>query len=131
MILASDQWPGSELVVKISWPDSGRAQETGFLQNVNEEAEKSRGNWATDRLPRAFCDMDIVFDENSAIESVGRLFENAKFSNGSYAYEWRALRVIVREWLLALTSLPNAMVPRYRVWCVPLSPVDYHLPTPL
>ena len=104
---ASDLWPETELVVKISWPSSDRVRETDFLEKASEEAEKSPGKWARNHLPRVFHARDVVFDENSAIESVARLFKNAKFVNGCYTYERRTLRVIVQERLYPLKSLSN------------------------
>ena len=104
---ASDLWPETELVVKISWPSSSRVRETDFLKKASDEAEKSPGKWAKNHLPRVFYANDVVFDESSAIESVAHLFKNAKFVNGSYAYEQRTLRVIVQERLYPFKSLSN------------------------
>ena len=103
----SEQWPESELVVKISWPNSVRSRETDFLKKANEEAEKTDGKWATKHLPRIFHATDVIFDENSVFESVARLFKDAKFTNGKYVYERRTLRVIVQERLYPLKSLTN------------------------
>jgi len=103
----SDQWPNTELVVKISWPESCRDSETDFLKKANEEAEKTDGKWATKHLPQVLFDGDVIFDECSTLDSVARLFENAKFVNGSRAYKRRTLRVIVQERLYPLKSLGN------------------------
>ena len=103
----SDEWPGRELVVKISWPSSGRVRETDFLEKASEEAEKSPEKWATNHLPRVFYSRDVTFDEGSAIGLVARLFKDAKFAKGSYVYERRTLRIIVQERLYALKSLSS------------------------
>ena len=103
----SDRWPGSELVVKISWPSSGRTREMDFLKKANEEAEKTTGKWATKHLPRVFYATDVVFDHNSALESVARLFKDAKIENGEFVYEQRTLRVIVQERLYPLKLLSS------------------------
>ena len=103
-----DRWPGTELVVKISWPSSSRVRETDFLKKASEEAEKSPGKWARKHLPRVFYSMDVAFDKNSTIEAVGCLFEDAKYVDGSYEYEQRTLRIIVQERLYGLKSLSNA-----------------------
>ena len=109
---ASDQWSGTDLVVKISWPSSGRARETDFLKKASEEAEKLPGQWARNHLPRFFYSRDVTFDgssdESSTVGSVARLFKNAKFVRGSYIYERRTLRIIVQERLYALKSLSSA-----------------------
>ena len=73
----SDQRPGTELVVKISWPSSGR--QTDFLKKASEEAERSPGKWARNHLPQVFYSRDVAFDESSTILSVTRLFKNAEF----------------------------------------------------
>ena len=104
----SDQQEETELVVKISWPGSGRVKETKFLETANGEAEKSAGKWAIKHLPRVLYARDVVFDENSTQESVARLFEGAKFVNGKYVYERRTLRIIVQERLYPLKSLTKA-----------------------
>ena len=103
----SDRWKETDLVVKISWPGSNRVRETEFLKRAGDEAKKSAGKWATKHLPRVFYAMDIGFGKNSALESVARLFENAKFVNGNYVYERRTLRIIVQERLYPLKSLTN------------------------
>ena len=74
---------------------------------MTDEAEKTAGQWAAKHLPRVFYAKDITFDKSSALESVGRLFEDAKVINKSYMYERRTLRVIIQERLYALESLTN------------------------
>ena len=103
----SDRWPESELVVKISWPDSGRAQETDFLEKANGEAEKSDGQWVVKHLPRVFYAKDVDFGQNSSLWSVGRLFEDANFTNGKHVYKRRTLRIIIQERLYPLKLLTN------------------------
>ena len=103
----SDRWAGTELVVKTSWPGSGRGREMDFVKKATDEAEKTAGQWAAKHLPRVFYAKDITFDKSSALESVGRLFEDAKVINKSYMYERRTLRVIIQERLYALESLTN------------------------
>ena len=103
----SDRWKDTKLVVKISWPDSDRISETDFLKKANEAAEKTDGKWATKHLPRVLYDEDVAFDPDLTLESVARLFENAKVVNGAFKYERRTLRVIVQERLYSLKSLAN------------------------
>ena len=71
----SDRWPETELVVRVSWPGAGRTPETEFLKKANDEAEKTTEKWATKHLPTRFYAKDDVFDEDSTIKSVARLFE--------------------------------------------------------
>ena len=103
----SDKWPKNELVIKISWPSSGRTREMDFLKKANEEAEKTAGKWAIKHLPQVFYATDVIFDENSTPKSVARLFKDAKVENGEFVYEQRTLRVIIQERLYPLKSLSN------------------------
>ena len=103
----SEQWPDTELAVKISWPGSGRSPETDFLREANKMAEGSDGKWATKHLPRVFYSVDIVFDEDSALNSVAGLFKDASYVDEKYVYERRTLRIIIQERLYPLKSLTN------------------------
>ena len=71
----SDQGPGTDIVVKISWPSSGRVRETDILKKASEEAGNFPWKWARNHLPRVFYSRDVTFGENSTIESVARLFK--------------------------------------------------------
>ncbi|KAF9643991.1 hypothetical protein BDM02DRAFT_3122635 [Thelephora ganbajun] len=104
----SDRWPKAKLVIKISWPGSGRVPETDFLKKAYAEAEKTDGQWATKHLPRVFYAKDVVFEKDSTLESVASLFTDAKFAKGGYVYERRTLRIIIQEQLVPIKSLSNA-----------------------
>ena len=104
----SDQWFGEELVVKISWPGSGRFPESQFLAKASEEARKAEGKWPEKHLPKVYATRDIPFDEDSTLESVARLFQGAMFKGGEFTYERRTLRIIVQEELQPLKALDNA-----------------------
>ena len=104
----SDKWENIKLVVKVSWPSSGRVSETEFLRKAIDEAEKTDGKWATKHLPNVLYSKDIVLDQDSTLDSVARLFENAEFATRDYKYERRILRVIVQERLTPLKKLKNA-----------------------
>ena len=83
----SGKWEKIKLVVKVSWPSSGRVSETEFLRKAIDEAEKTDGKWATKHLPNILYSKDVVFDQDSTLDSVARLFENAKFESGDYKSE--------------------------------------------
>ena len=102
----SKKWPKVKLVVKISWPTSGRVSETDFLKKASAMAEGDHG-WAANHLPRVYYAEDVVFHPDSTLESVAHLFENAEFANGDYVYERRTLRIIIQERLYPLKSLTN------------------------
>ena len=104
----SEQWPGIELVIKVSWPSSGRVSESKFIRKAMEEAEKTEGKWAAKHLPRVLYSKDIPFAEDSVFKYVEGLFKKPKFIKGHYSYEPRALRIIIQEQLYPLKSLTNA-----------------------
>jgi len=94
------------VVVKISWPTSGRVSETEFLE---EATDKAKGDhvWAANHLPKVFYAEDVDFHADSTLKSVARLFEHAQFTNGDYVYERRTLRIIIQERLFPLKLLKN------------------------
>ena len=102
----STKWEGA-LVIKISWPTSGRDSETRFITEATAKA-KGEHAWAANHLPRVHYAEDVAFDADSTLESVAGLLENAEFVNGEYKYERRTLRVIIQERLFPLKSLTNA-----------------------
>ena len=102
----SPKWKGRALVVKISWPTSGRAPETDFLTKASDMA-KGKHAWAANHLPKVYYAKDVAFEADSTLGSVAGLFENAKFVNGNYVYERRTLRIIIQERLYPLKSLTN------------------------
>ena len=101
----SSKWE-SPLVIKISWPTSGRVSETDFIRNATKMA-KGDCAWAAQHLPKVHYSEDVVFDTDSTLASVARLFEIAEFVNGNYVYERRTLRIIIQERLYPLKSLRN------------------------
>jgi len=103
----SDKWEGA-LVVKISWPTSDRTSETEFIELASSKATGEYA-WAANHLPKVHYAEDVVFAENSTLESVARLFAaNPKFHGKKYVYERRTLRIIIQERLEPLKSLTNA-----------------------
>ena len=104
----SDHWPDMNLVVKVSWPSTGRVAESKFLEKATEEAKKTEKGWATKHLPQMLWTDDFVFGEKSTFGSVANLFKDAKFQERKkFVYEPRALRIIIQEELHPLKSLGN------------------------
>jgi len=103
----SDRWKKMKLVIKISWPNSGRVPETDFIKRAYAEVEKTKEKWVTKHLPLVFYTRDFVFDKDSTLGSVASLFEGAKLVDGKYVYEPRTLRIIIQERLYPLKSLSN------------------------
>ena len=98
----------SNLVVKISWPGSGRVPEDEFLNKAIEMAKSSEEHkWTLNHLPRVVRAQSIDFDPDSTHGKVASLFEKAEFVNGGYEYERRTLRIIVQERLYPLKTLTD------------------------
>jgi len=102
---ASKKWLGTELVMKVSWPGSGRAPESDFLKKACAEAEKTEGEWAMKHLPLMLDARDVTFKPGSTLELVADLFRNPTFADKKYQYEHRILRVIIQERLYSIKSL--------------------------
>ena len=105
----SPRWWKQDLIVKISWPGSGRVAEDRLVDKAVKKAEGSRGDkWAVKHLPRVKFSRDIAFGSDSTNRKVARLFHKAEFFNGEYEYEQRTLRIIVQERLYPLKTLTSA-----------------------
>ena len=104
----SSEWKDVELVVKISWPGSGRVAESKFLEAATAKAKSAPENkWALNHLPQVLYTQDVVFDSDSTHGKVASLFDDAEIINGEYKYEGRTLRIIVQERLYPLKELMN------------------------
>jgi len=104
----SSKWNNVKLVVKVSWPGSGRVAENKFLEAATSEAESApEGEWALNHLPRVLYAQDVTFDSDSTHGKVTSLFDDAKIINGEYKYEQRTLRIIIQERLYPLKELTN------------------------
>ena len=105
----SPRWKGRDLVVKISWPGSGRVAENKLVHKAVEKANKSADDrWALNHLPRVRFAQDVSFRWDSTNRKVAKLFDNAEFVNGEYKYERRTLRIIIQDRLYPLKTLTNA-----------------------
>ena len=95
-----------DLVVKVSWPGSGRVSEVEFIDKATEEA---KGQWAIKHLPKMIYHRTVDLDMDPTFKSVADLFEGAQFAGkGEFKYERRVLRIIVQEKLKPFKSLTNA-----------------------
>ena len=104
----SSKWKGRDLVVKISWPSSEGVAEHKFLDRAKEVAKSTpEHNWALQHLPDVLFAQDAIFTPDSTYEKVASLFKNAEFVDEEYAYERRALRIIIQERLYPLKTLTN------------------------
>ena len=104
----SDKWPKTELVIKASWPSSGRVPETEFLKKACAEASKTKDNeWAINHLPQVLHTRDVVFEPGSTLDLVAELFRDPTFADGDFQYERRTLRIIIQERLYSIKTLKN------------------------
>ena len=102
----SPEWEDVDLVVKISWPGSGRVPEDKLVDQAIRQAKRT-DRWAINHLPKVLFAQDVAFVSDSTNEKVARLFDNAKFVNGGYKYERRTLRIIIQERLYPLETLTS------------------------
>ena len=100
----SPTWPGSPLVVKISWVKASLVSEQDFMDKATEEAGKPGHEWALNHLPRFFYVEDV---HDPTYRSVDELLKNARFKNGEYTYVRHKMRVMVQEPLQPLETLTN------------------------
>ena len=105
---SSDEWKDVPLVVKVSWPTSGRVSETDFINKARDTATGEHA-WAANHLPKVHHAEDVVFGEGTTLGSVAAMFKDGKFvdKRRRYVYEPRTLRIIVQEELHTLRSLGN------------------------
>ena len=78
----SGKWQKTGLVIKASWPGSGRVPETDFLEKAWVEAKKTEDEWAIKHLPRMLHASDVTFKPKSTLELVARLFQDAELVDG-------------------------------------------------
>ena len=104
----SERWPNINIVIKVSWPSSGRVPESEFINKAAEKAREKGGEWASKHLPNMLWYRDFEFGADSTFEAVASLFKDTKFAGGSFTYERRALRIIIQEELCPLRSLESA-----------------------
>jgi len=103
----SGKWSETELVIKVSWPGSGRVPETHFLEEACKEAKKTENKWAVNHLPQMLHARDVAFEPESTLGKVALLFQAAELVDGEFEYECRTLRVIIQEQLYSLKLLKN------------------------
>ena len=135
----SAKWWNQRLVVKISWPTADRISEAKFLEEA-KDAAKGNHAWAAKHLSTVYYAEDVVFQADSTLDSVARLFKDAKSKlvNGDYVYERRTLRIIIQERLYPLKSLTNVkdigqvfLDVACGTYIYPTLPLDYSPLTPV
>ena len=113
---SSSEWPGRQLVVKISYPSATRQGEEAFLKKATEKANemgKEKGEeryWVLDHLPTIlYAETKILAEDEESTEAlVSNLCTKRKYvGNNIYPYEDRVRRVTVYELLYPLETLTN------------------------
>ena len=102
----SPEWKNVDLVVKISWPGSGRVPEDKLVDEAIKQTKKT-DRWAIKHLPRVLFAQDVAFESDLTNEKVARLFDNVRLVNGEYKYERCTLRIIIQERLHPLETLTS------------------------
>ena len=107
-VLHATSSENANLIVKISWPGSGRVPEDKFLEKAIKKAKSSEDHkWALMHLPNLVFSESVDFGPGSTHGKVASLFHRPEFVNGEYEYERRTLRIIVQERLYPLKTLTD------------------------
>ncbi len=109
----SSEWPGMQLVVKISWPsiyrDSEKKSVDAAKAKADEIAGKSKRHRVLDHLPEILYSQDFRFNDKDSPQS--RLMElliKDEYVNGKvFIYEEQLLRITISERLFPITDLTN------------------------
>ncbi|KAK0234904.1 hypothetical protein EDD85DRAFT_909488 [Armillaria nabsnona] len=107
------EWPGMQLVVKISWPSIYRDSEKKLVDTAKakayEIADKSKRHWVLDHLPEILHSQDFRLNEKNS--PLGRLMElliKDEYVDGkTFLYEECLLRITVSERLFPLDTLTD------------------------
>lgn len=108
----SDEWPGVNLVIKVSFPSTGRVSEETFLNTATEKAKEFEKDgeryWVLDHLPKLLHAETAVLDEIE--ENVKELCTMREYVGGEKSsYDERRRRILVYEMLQPLQTLTTAM----------------------
>ncbi|KAK0451397.1 uncharacterized protein EV420DRAFT_1766426 [Desarmillaria tabescens] len=105
------EWPGKQLVVKISWPSIYRDSEKKFIDaakaKAREMTSKGKEHWVLDHLPEIFHSEEFQFDdEDSPQGRLRKLLIDAAYVDGNtFIYDERFPRITVSERLCSLDTL--------------------------
>ncbi|KAK0211825.1 hypothetical protein IW262DRAFT_1280124 [Armillaria fumosa] len=113
VISASPEWPGKQLVVKISYPSIYRESEQNLVDGAKakarELASESKEHWVLNHLPEILHSQDFRFNQKDCPQQ--RLLElliDANYpEDKTFMYEERLLRITVSERLFPITDLAN------------------------
>ncbi|KAF9029831.1 hypothetical protein BDZ89DRAFT_1065124 [Hymenopellis radicata] len=105
----SDEWPGRELIIKISWPASSRVAENVFVDRIREAVTDGgeAAAWVLDHIPNVLHSQDFPLSADSPGTRLSEYLESsASFvADKSFSYETRVCRVSVHERLYSLDDL--------------------------
>ncbi|KAK0430247.1 hypothetical protein EV421DRAFT_2041947 [Armillaria borealis] len=110
----SSEWPGMQLVVKISWPSIYRDSEKKLVDaakaKADEIAGKGKRHWVLDHLPEILHSQDFRFNDKDSPQSrLMKLLIKDEYVNGPkmFLYEECLLRITVSERLFPLDTLTD------------------------
>ncbi|KAF8873552.1 hypothetical protein CPB85DRAFT_585060 [Mucidula mucida] len=105
----SDEWPGMDLVVKISWPPSSRVSENTFVEQIKAAVEAQEdAAWVLDHIPTILHSQDFHLQPDSPGSKLREYLSgpDVKFvDDKAFYYEHRVCRVSVHERLYRLDAL--------------------------
>ncbi|PBK66026.1 hypothetical protein ARMSODRAFT_366773 [Armillaria solidipes] len=113
VIGVSPEWPGIQLVVKISYADIHCDSEKKLVDaakaKAREMASGGKEHWVLNHLPQILHSQDFRFnDKDSPQRSLMELLTGAAYADRKTAiYEERLLRITVSERLFPITDLTN------------------------
>ncbi|SJL09007.1 uncharacterized protein ARMOST_12383 [Armillaria ostoyae] len=109
----SPEWPGMQLVVKISWPSIYRDSEKKLVDaakaKANENADEGNRHWVLDHLPEILHSQDFSSnDKDTSQRRLVELLNKAEYADRkTFIYEEHLLRITVSERLFPLTDLTD------------------------
>ncbi|KAK0211856.1 hypothetical protein IW262DRAFT_1412093 [Armillaria fumosa] len=113
VIGASLEWPGKQLVVKMSYPSIYRESEQRLVEAARAKAKETAGegntHWVLDHLPEILHSQDFRFNEKDCPQKrlMELLIEAEYADKKTFLYEERVLRITVSERLFPLDSLTD------------------------
>ncbi|KAF5381482.1 hypothetical protein D9757_008134 [Collybiopsis confluens] len=105
-ITPDQSWEGRPLVLKLSFPPSGRTSEGELIRAASKHAEDNDSCWALKHLPHVVACVDSP--DRKGTDPTQTTLQGRLKSQFEDAYEMRSLRATVLEKLEPLSSLKSA-----------------------
>ncbi|KAF5349071.1 hypothetical protein D9757_012190 [Collybiopsis confluens] len=105
-ITPDQSWKGQSLVLKLSFPPSGRTSEGDLIRAASKHAQDNDSDWALKHLPLVVACVDSP--DRKGTDPKQTTLQGRLKSQFEDAYEMRSLRATVLEKLEPLSSLKSA-----------------------